>query len=116
MIRILSRAIIIGTVFLALPACMHSADDGEPYVDAPESCRPMGREIIVEPTFGCATTANLEAMVADPSHLHDPAELEDAQGDAAISAVTRHRMDRVKPLQSGGTTAQPASTAQPEGE
>jgi hypothetical protein len=59
--------------------------------------------------FGCANALNLEAMLADPAHLTEPAALPPPVGDHAIHAVER--------LRTGDTPAPPPAptSTTPEG-
>ncbi len=55
------------------------------------------------PELGCATAANLVAMVADPADLGDGRPLGPADGVREAEAVVRYRTDKVRPLpESGG--------------
>ncbi|THD80520.1 MAG: hypothetical protein E7812_07255 [Phenylobacterium sp.] len=57
--------------------------------------------------FGCATEANLRAMIADLRDLDRGVTPTPAQGDAAIAAAARYRLGVVKPLGSDGHAQQP---------
>ncbi|MFC3068844.1 CpaD family pilus assembly lipoprotein [Phenylobacterium soli] len=52
--------------------------------------------------FGCATEANLRAMIADPADLQEGRPLAPGQGDAAFAAAHRHRTGTVKTLNAAG--------------
>lgn len=65
--------------------------------------------------FGCATEANLGAMVADPADLQQGRASTPGRGDAAFAAAKRHRLGQVKPLigaagSQGGAGGSPAAT------
>jgi hypothetical protein len=62
----------------------------------------------VIPDLGCATQANLRAMIADPRDLDGGRPATPASGDAAFAAAARHRTGRDKPLSGGDPQAQPA--------
>lgn len=51
-----------------------------------------------EDGFGCATSAILHRMVANPADLESPQELAPPEGDVAVAPVRRYRLDEVKPL------------------
>lgn len=59
--------------------------------------------------FGCATGANLRAMVADPADLERGRASTPPQGDAAVAAAKRHREDQVKPLIAGADSGSGAA-------
>ncbi len=50
------------------------------------------------PDLGCATAANLVAMVADPADLAEGRPLGPADGVREAEAVVRYRTDKVRPL------------------
>lgn len=56
------------------------------------------------PDLGCATAANLVAMVADPADLAEGRPLGPADGVHAAEAVVRYRTDKVKQLDEDGQT------------
>jgi len=71
--------------------------------------RPMGNlDEPVIPDLGCATEANLRAMIADPRDLAGGARPTPASGDAAFAAAARHRTGQDKPLAGGDSQAQPS--------
>lgn len=53
--------------------------------------------------FGCATTANFGAMVADPGELIQGRQPGAADAEVSAGAVRRYRTDKVKPLEKVGT-------------
>ncbi len=56
------------------------------------------------PDLGCATAANLVAMVADPADLAEGRPLGPADGVHAAEAVVRYRTDKVKQPDEDGQT------------
>jgi pilus assembly protein CpaD len=95
----------IETVEARAPAC-------------PNWSQPPGNDAanIVHSDFGCASAANLAAMVADPRDLLVGRELEPASGDAALTAIARYRQGGVSPGASGGPSPAPyISLAPPPG-
>jgi hypothetical protein len=71
--------------------------------------RPLaGDDEPVIPDLGCATEANLRAMIADPRDLAGGRPLTPAQGDAAFAAAARHRTGQDKSLSGGDAQAQPS--------
>jgi pilus assembly protein CpaD len=70
----------IETVVASAPAC-------------PNWSQPPGNDAanVVHSDFGCASAANLAAMVADPRDLLIGRDLEAASGDAAVAAIARYR-------------------------
>jgi len=54
--------------------------------------------------LGCANTANLGLMLANPRDLIQGREPGDADGTASASAVQRYRAGKVTPLEKGSTT------------
>jgi len=54
--------------------------------------------------LGCATTANLGMMLADPRDLIQGRMPGDADGAASAAATQRYRADKVKALPKGSTT------------
>ncbi len=54
------------------------------------------------PDLGCATAANLVAMVADPADLVEGRPLGPADGVREAEAVVRYRTDKVRPLADDG--------------
>ncbi|WP_374472527.1 CpaD family pilus assembly lipoprotein [Phenylobacterium sp.] len=63
------------------------------------------------PGFGCATLANLQAMIADPRDLVTGAEPGPPRGDAAMAAAGRHRAGETKALPATQTTGGSAGGA-----
>jgi len=62
--------------------------------------------------FGCSVASNLGLMVASPADLVGGRELANADGQPAVSAVTRYLTDKVKlPETTAGATALAASSA-----
>jgi pilus assembly protein CpaD len=61
---------------------------------------------IVHSDFGCASAANLAAMVADPRDLLVGRDLEAASGDAAVAAIARYRQG-ISPGAVGGALPAP---------
>jgi hypothetical protein len=57
--------------------------------------------------FGCATEANLRAMIANPADLDHGAPTTPERGDSAVVAATRYRLGEVKPLASDSRGQQP---------
>lgn len=57
--------------------------------------------------FGCASEANLRAMIADPADLERGTPTAPARGDRAIVPAARYRRDAVKPLASDSHGPQP---------
>jgi hypothetical protein len=57
--------------------------------------------------FGCATEANLRAMIANPADLERGAPTTPARGDPAILPAARYRLGAVKPLSSDSHGQQP---------
>jgi type IV pilus biogenesis protein CpaD/CtpE len=58
------------------------------------------------PGFGCATEANLRAMLVNPADLEAGAPATSApSGDAAIAPAARHRLGQVKTGQPAGAQA-----------
>jgi len=55
-----------------------------------------GRQLL--PDLGCATAANLVAMVADPADLAEGRPLGPADGVREAEAIVRYRTDKVRPL------------------
>lgn len=88
------RLACISLSALTLAACAHAplpALRAADLNDGP-SCARTGYD--AQPSgagFGCATTANLAAMVADPADLTRGREPGPPQGDAAFAAAARHR-------------------------
>jgi pilus biogenesis lipoprotein CpaD len=54
------------------------------------------------PDLGCATAANLVAMVADPADLAEGRPLGPADGVREAEAIVRYRTDKVRPLAEQG--------------
>lgn len=61
------------------PQCHSDRASGANWANAPS------------PTFGCASQAMLGLMVADPSHLTNPADLAPVYSEAATAALARYR-------------------------
>ena len=57
--------------------------------------------------FGCATEANLHAIIADPHDLERGQTPTPEQGDPAIAAAARYRLGEVKALASEGSAQKP---------
>lgn len=95
-----------------LAACAMDQEPPRPATAAgltPCMQRPMaGADEPVIPDLGCATQANLRAMIADPRDLDSGRAATPASGDAAFAAAARHRAGRDKPLSGGDPQAQPA--------
>jgi pilus assembly protein CpaD len=72
--------LVIESVVASAPAC-------------PNWSRPPGNDAAnaVHSDFGCASAANLAAMVADPRDLMVGRALKPASGDAAVAAIARYR-------------------------
>jgi len=106
------RPLLIAAAAGGLAAC--ATDDGPPPSAAtaglsPCMQRPMaGADQPVIPDLGCATQANLRAMIADPRDLDGGARPTPASGDAAFAAAARHRTGQDKPLSAGEPQAQPS--------
>ncbi len=60
--------------------------------------KPSGTDIFNRPSsnFGCATTANLGLMVANPSDLVRGRQMTPAMADRAVSGLTEHRLGKNK--------------------
>jgi len=102
-----------GVCAAGLAAC--ATDQGPPRPIAAASglkpCvqRPLaGADAPVIPDLGCATEANLRAMIADPRDLAGGRPLTPAQGDVAFAAAARNRTGQDKPLAGGDSQAAPA--------
>lgn len=63
--------------------------------------------------FGCATAANLAAMVADPRDLIAGSDLGPESGDPAVAPLQRYRAGKVAPLNNSGATGAPPPGANP---
>ena len=85
----------------------------------PDWSKPPGSDLAntLPSDFGCATDANLAAMVADPRDLIEGRKLSPASGDPAIAGLQRYRTGKVTPLPdaSAGATAIPLLTI-PQGQ
>ena len=55
-------------------------------------------------SLGCATYANLAAMLVRPADLTEPAPFGGADADVAASAVCRYETDKVAPLPAANTS------------
>lgn len=92
------RAFPLLMLALPLAACL---DDQPPRLARPIDCAATSG---TAPTFGCANTANLAAMVADPADLTRGRAFTGADAALDAAAVERLRLDKVKPLRGSGTT------------
>lgn len=70
--------------------------------NCPDWSKPMTSDYSNTPmsNLGCATTANLGTMVADPSELIQGRNPGAVDAEGATGAVRRYRTDKVKPLES----------------
>jgi pilus assembly protein CpaD len=81
------------------------------YVVVPPNCpdwsKPATADYSNTPmsNLGCATTANLGTMVADPRELIQGRQPGPADAEAATGAIRRYRTDKVKPLEALNTGA-----------
>src|SRR5204863_5964088 len=97
------RFFLLPAALLSLAACAHDGKltlaEGPPPAAACHA-RPFEGEDGPSPIsgFGCATEANLRAMIIDSRDLEQGADLPAPSGDAAVAAARRHRLGEVKPL------------------
>lgn len=74
------------------------------YVVVPPNCPDWSKPATTDygntpmSNLGCATTANLGTMVADPRELIQGRQPGPADAEAATGAIRRYRTDKVKPL------------------
>jgi hypothetical protein len=61
--------------------------------------------------FGCATAANLAAMLDDPTDLERPRPLDPPVGDAATRAILQHRAGTPAPFPADTGTGAPQETS-----
>jgi len=82
----------------------------ERYVVVPPNCPDWRKPATTDygnatmSNLGCATTANLGMMLANPRDLIQGREAGDADGTASAAAVQRYRAGKVTPLEKGSTT------------
>jgi len=88
---------------LAQPAPQPPAADHWPGCSAPPDRSSPDPQL----PFGCATEANLRAMIADPADLQRGAPTTPERGDPAIQAAARYRLGAVKPLASDSSGQKP---------
>lgn len=75
--------------------------------NCPDWSKPMTSDYGNTPmsNFGCSTTANLGAMIADPSELIQGRQPGPVDAENSALAVRRYRADQVKPLEAVGTSS-----------
>jgi pilus assembly protein CpaD len=85
--------------------------------NCPNWSKPPGNDVAntLHSDFGCATAANLAAMVADPRDLALGRSLGAAQGDPAVAAVERYRAGKTTLSGDQGAGALKAFTVSPGG-
>lgn len=88
----------------------------ERYVVIPPSCANFAQSIggaqqaHVYSNYGCADTANLGMMIANPRDLIVGRPLGDSDGTVIAAGVDRYRKDNIKPLMETSTNISPGST------
>jgi type IV pilus biogenesis protein CpaD/CtpE len=87
--------LLAAAALLSLGACATDATELS-LMDAPASGCPQ---------LGCATEANLAAMVADPRDLTEGRALSPATGDRALAALLRDQSGERKPLPATPSTS-----------
>lgn len=111
------RRLVSLAALLALGACASPGLDRHDFALGPDpsegrACAERSMPDLGGPDpvagFGCATEANLRAMLANPEELHRPATPTPPSGDAAFEAARRHRTGTEKPLPVSEAGAAPA--------
>lgn len=74
--------------------------------NCPDWSKPMTSDYSNTPmsNHGCATTANLGAMIADPGELIQGRQPGPADAENSAGAIRRYRADQIKPLRAIGTS------------
>ena len=103
-------AVPAGTIRLTIERYVASAPD------CPNWSKTPGNDFgnTLPSDFGCATAADLAAMINDPRDLVAGRDASPAAGDAAIAPLQRYRTGRVPPLSADGVGA-PSAHAAPAG-
>lgn len=106
-------ALLLATAGLA--ACAHDLPPAAgPTLAEAAPCAELGMADeagVAGPGYGCATLANLRAMVADARDLEIGVEASPPRGDAAFAAAARHRAGKPKPLPADTGTSGDGSTS-----
>jgi hypothetical protein len=94
------RPLALTPLLLALAACASAHPPAPIHVAETPPCAPQVEPLAGGPGpipgFGCATLANLQAMVADPRDLERGRAEVPVQGDGALMAIRRHDADALK--------------------
>jgi len=87
-------------LLLAIAGCASGHPPAPVHVAQTPPCAPQVEPLAGGPGpipgFGCATLANLRAMVADPRDLDGGRAETPVQGDGGLMAIRRHEADALK--------------------